>query len=306
MGSLGKVGGWGLVGVALFVAGVARAEPVCSTGTEPSTSESGWVCNPEVVDREADEAGFPLWRKTSAKRQSDGLCYTYGPMQRFGTFRNEDAGIEKRVVTETWSCKGPFVDGAYLLKSPAGQMLAKGSYVEGHRVGPWTLVTEGGQGTTTESGELCEDLKCGAWTERYVEGESVTVSTGRYAAGERCGDWSIRVDKEPPVLEAHDPCPADGPFTEKHENGKKSVAGQRKGGVALGVWTYWNEEGVETAKGSYCGPLKCGRWTERDVESDVVESGRYFQDKRCGEWKRTVGKEKPEVETLEPCPPESR
>ncbi|MDA0745167.1 MAG: hypothetical protein O2954_01530 [bacterium] len=73
--------------------------------------------------------------------------------------------------------------------------------------------------------------------------------------------------------------PANGPYTEKHNNGNLKAKGTYQGGEKVGTWTYYWKSGIKQVEGTYVKDEPGGVWRYHDETGKQIAQGTYRNGK---------------------------
>jgi antitoxin component YwqK of YwqJK toxin-antitoxin module len=130
-------------------------------------------------------------------------------------------------------------------------------------------------------------------TEQWCEGKDAYRRAGREGPARTWyDDGGVWIDQG---FKAGDP---DGPFVERHRNGKTARAGTYAEGRKVGTWRIWFESGVLEEEAEWRSGSMHGRFAAYWPTGAQRTEGRYCGGAQCGRWRSfdTAGKQVGEVD----------
>lgn len=137
----------------------------------------------------------------------------------------------------------------------SGEIMAKGNYKNGNRVGQWLFYHKNGK-IEQEGSFTSKGIPDGEWKYYYETGQVLKEET--FMNGEN-----------------------DGDYTEYNDSGKVIVKGQFSEGFETGLWFY--EIGDIREEGTYTDGVQTGKWTQSSqLDGKLIFEGSYSDGKPDG------------------------
>jgi antitoxin component YwqK of YwqJK toxin-antitoxin module len=157
----------------------------------------------------------------------------------------QDGALERftrgGLLVERTNYKQGLRDGASVRRSTgAKELLEKGSWSSGKRVGPWEFYHP--EGALQRSGVYADGREEGEWVRYFQNGKRESI--GRFEAGRAVGTWTgyYKQGERRFVAEFVNGI-QEGAFTEWWRSGQVKAKGDYKAGVYEGPWQFWSAEG---------------------------------------------------------------
>ena len=164
---------------------------------------------------------------------------------------------------------------------PSGKPKSKRNVIRDSEGVPWNhglFQSWHENGQVHESGNYKDGKKVGRWDTYHPDGS--VAASGIYRRGLRIQRWNYHDETGKRLGESG----KYRPEFEDYPSGAQRSAGENRGKLRHGHWTWWYENGRVALEGTYRIGKKIDKWTWYHQDGSLRYEGTYVKGKREGDW----------------------